>query len=80
MLNPCWGKLVQEGMFLSDEVMDMIFYCDKIPKSDRCKIIILHIVCVWGCGGEMERKMTGENRLCWTLALLDTFGSGLLYS
>ena len=70
MLNPCWGKLVQEGMFLSDEVVDMIFYCDNIPMSDKCKIYhSSYCLCVgmWRRDGEED---DGENRLCWTLALL----------
>ena len=57
MLNPCWGKLVQEGMFLFDGVMDMIFYCDNIPMSDRCKIYhSSYCLCVgmWRRDGEED--------------------------
>ena len=74
MLNPCWGKLVQEGMFLSDEIMDMIFYCDKIPKSDRCKIYhSSYCLCVGMWRRDGEEDDGGKQ------ALLDT-GSALLYS
>ena len=37
MLHFCWGMLVRGGMYLSDGAMDMIFYCDSSPMSEKCK-------------------------------------------
>ena len=66
MMNPCLGRLVQEGKFLIDEVMDMTFCCDKILNSDRCKIYHSSYFVVYG---DVEERWRGTCRI-WDVFLI----------